>query len=130
MKMILIGLFCLSAIANAHAVPILKNTENQAQPLLIFVSLSMPKTTLKALYEEAQTHRAVLVLRGLKDNSFKKTTENLQQLGIALQIDPLLFKKYQIKTVPTFVWVTETETHTLVGNVSLGYALSQFKEAS
>jgi conjugal transfer pilus assembly protein TrbC len=106
-------------------------TEKHAQEQrLIFVSLSMPQATLKALFDEAEAQGAVLVLRGLIDNSFKKTAEKLQEFGIALQIDPLLFKKHEIQRVPTFVWVTETQSHRLVGNVSLAYALAQFKAAS
>lgn len=129
LKIIFSLLLCASTALWAEFAFALANTEKKPEQLLIFVSLGMPKTTLKALYREAQAQGAVLVLRGLQNNSFKKTTQTLQQLGIALQIDPLLFQKYQIKAVPAFVWVTDAETHTLSGNVSLSHALSQFKEA-
>lgn len=122
--------WALENTESVSALPSATNTEKMSSPPLIFVSLSMPEATLKSLYIDAQAHGAALVLRGLKNHSFKQTTEALKQLGITVQIDPLLFKKYQIKAVPTFVWVVGPQTHTLSGNVSLAYALSQFKEAS
>ncbi len=103
----------------------------QPQALFIFVSLSMGEAALKALYEEAQAHGAILVLRGLADdNSFKKTVQTLQRLEISVQINPKLFERYQVQRVPTFVSLNAHEVHTLVGHVSLGYALSRFKEHS
>lgn len=96
----------------------------------IFVSLSMPEASLKSLYFEAEKEGAVLVLRGLKDNSFKKTAEFIQSLGIGVQIDPTLFEKYAIESVPTFVKMnsTEDEQDRISGNISLRYALQRFKE--
>lgn len=100
----------------------------QKSSLFIFISLSMPAAALKTLYEEAQAKGAVLVLRGLQDHSLKKTAETLKRLEMSVQIDPLLFQKYHIESVPTFVWVQKNKVHTLMGHVSLAYALSQFEE--
>ena len=94
----------------------------------IFISLSMPETSLKALYQEAEQQGAVLVLRGLKDNNFKQTAEALTTLGIGVQIDPMLFKKYAIQSVPTFVRTHGSEHESISGNISLAYALQRFKE--
>jgi type-F conjugative transfer system pilin assembly protein TrbC len=94
----------------------------------IFVSLSVPKETLKSLYQESNAQNIAMVLRGLKENSFKKTAEYLKALEISVQIDPKLFKKYQISTVPTFVWAKENEYHTITGNISLQYAKNKFFE--
>jgi conjugal transfer pilus assembly protein TrbC len=95
---------------------------------LIFVSLSMPEASLKALYQEAEQQGAVLVLRGLKDNSFKRSAEALKILGIGVQIDPTLFEKYAIQSVPTFVRTRGSEYDSISGNISLVYALQRFKE--
>ena len=95
---------------------------------LIFVSLAMPEASLKSLYQEAEQAGAVLVLRGLKNNSFKQTIHALQALGVALQINPALFVEYAIESVPTFVRVSGSEISLLKGNVSLSYALERFEE--
>ena len=99
----------------------------QPQALFIFVSLSMGDAALKSLYQEAQDYGAVLVLRGLEDNSFKKTAETLQRLAIHVQIDPELFERYQVQRVPTFVYLRRQKVHILAGHTSLHYALSRFK---
>lgn len=89
---------------------------------LIFVSFSMPKSALQALYAEAKNHQAVLVLRGLKDGSFKATAEYLKALEISVQIDPESFKKYQINRVPTIVALRDNEFDSISGNISFQYA--------
>ena len=100
---------------------------NNWYKLFVFVSLSMPDAALKALYQEAQDYGAVLVLRGLEDNSFKKTAETLQRLSISVQIDPELFKRYEVQRVPTFVYLRSHKLDILAGHTSLHYALSRFK---
>lgn len=90
--------------------------------LLVFVSLSMPKQSLKLLFSQAAKFNAILVMRGLKEGSFIKTAEYLKDLEIGLRIDPALFKKYKIQKVPTFVWLDKEEPILLTGNVSLYYA--------
>ena len=92
---------------------------------LIFVSFSMPKATLQALYNDAKNQNAVLLLRGLKDGSFKSTAEYLRSLEISVQIDPSLFKKYQISRVPTIVALGENKFDSISGNISFGYAKEQ-----
>ena len=47
--------------------------KNQAPKILVFVSFSMPKASLRALAQEVAKHNAVLVMRGLKGDSFKVT---------------------------------------------------------
>ena len=89
---------------------------------LIFVSFSMPKSALQALYAEAKNHQAVLVLRGLKDSSFKATAEYLKVLEISVQIDPESFKKYQISRVPTIVALGDNQFNSISGNISFQYA--------
>lgn len=75
--------------------------------LMIFVSLSMPEGSLMRLVHQAQQSGAVLVLRGLKNNSLKTTAEALrkyeQQAKATWQINPPAFTKFGVKAVPTFV---------------------------
>ena len=95
---------------------------------LIFVSFSMPEKTLKALYQEANATGVALILRGLKNNSFKDTTEYLTKLGIGVQIDPIAFKKYNVQKVPTFIWINENKYHTITGNITFRYAKTKFMD--
>lgn len=101
--------------------------------IYVFVSFSMPTQSLNALLKEAPHHNAVLVLRGLKNNSFKETAHILQEFyanqkeDIAgFEINPELFEKYNITHVPVFF---NTSNHKrLSGNVTLSYASLKLKE--
>lgn len=97
--------------------------------ILIFVSLSMPKESLQKLYKEAELLGLPLIIRGLKNNSFKETAEAIKNLGISVQIDPNLFEEHQVKVVPSFVATNKEETYQIKGNVSLSYAQKKFEEA-
>jgi conjugal transfer pilus assembly protein TraW len=81
----------------------------------IFISFSIPETTLQALLDEATTPNVVLVLRGVPQgekgqlgnihdalNRLKRlhpSTENVP----AVIIDPTLFRRYAVDAVPTLV---------------------------
>ena len=106
--------------------------------ILVFVSFSMPKASLTALAKEAEKFGAVLVMRGLKGDSFKETQAAFQALGeeerSGIEINPELFETYQIQQVPVFVRVkasTEGELQEigrLSGNVSLAFAAQKLQE--
>ena len=135
---------------NVHP-DILSPSKNQAPKILVFVSFSMPKASLRVLCQTAAKHNAVLVIRGLKGDSFKTTQQafleiannsgnpNLDAKEIAkntpediqgFEVNPELFKDYQIKKVPTFVLVkNQAEVARLSGNVSLEYAAKKLKES-
>lgn len=108
--------------------------------ILVFVSFSMPKASLLALSQEAEKYQAVLVMRGLRDDSFKATQSAFQELGGEMQsgieINPEAFETYQIKQVPVFVRVKSTpaketkELGRLSGNVSLAFAAQKLRELS
>jgi type-F conjugative transfer system pilin assembly protein TrbC len=115
-----------------------------AKAFYIFVSLSIPEKNLKAIAAEAKNYGATLVLRGLKENSYLKTASYLQELieaeKIGFIIDPSLFAKYSVTSVPTFVLSALEEIcpsnmtclpgkfDKLVGNVTVKYALDKFKK--
>lgn len=103
--------------------------KNQDRQILVFVSFSMPYLALKNLAAEAEKYNAKLIIRGLIENSFKKTAEKLQDFESGLEINPDLFKEYHIDKAPTFVLINEgKEYHRLAGNVSLSYAATKLKE--
>ena len=129
---------------NPHA-DILLSSTNQVPKILVFVSFSMPKASLRALAKEAAKHNAVLVMRGLKSDSFKTTQKafleiltegkNLDPKSMVNQdmqgfeVNPELFKTYKITKVPMFVLIKNTqEISRLSGNVSLEYAAKKLKE--
>ena len=108
--------------------------------ILVFVSFSMPTVSLVALSQEAEKQHAVLVMCGLKDDSFKETQKAFQNLGkdveSGIEINPEAFETYQIKQVPVFVLVKSIqgkdprELSRLSGNVSLSFAANKLRELS
>lgn len=107
--------------------------------VLIFVSFSMPKTSIKGWMQEAEKIHAPVIVRGLVDNSFKATIQKMRELVKdnqgGVQIDPNLFRQYGIKNVPAVV-VRNTKNclssqsciedyDVIYGNVHLDYALQK-----
>jgi conjugal transfer pilus assembly protein TrbC len=129
----------------------------EAPALRIFISLSMPATTLVRLADQAERSSGVLVLRGLVDTSLTRTVARLHEVFgerlPALQIDPQSFERYAVQQVPTFVLSSGTHACLdparcgpkaehgvgspvpvpfvkLTGDVSLDYALAQIERQS
>jgi conjugal transfer pilus assembly protein TrbC len=77
---------------------------------IVFVSFSMPSLSLKQIIQDASRYRVPVVIRGLYENSFRKTMGKFFELvkennkGGVL-INPRWFRKYDIKTVPAVVVV-------------------------
>ena len=102
--------------------------EISSPQILVFVSFSMPLQTLKELAMSAEKYNAKLVIRGLVDNSFKKTMKKLFDFQSGLEINPNLFKTFNVKQVPTFISLKEDkEQSRLSGNVSLSYAVEKLR---
>jgi conjugal transfer pilus assembly protein TrbC len=100
--------------------------------LLVFVSFSMPEDSLKALQREVGEVGGDLIIRGLIDNSLKKTAGAVS--GVldngkgGLSIDPTSFQQYHIRQVPAFVVTNgqdEDNYDVVYGNVSLEAALTE-----
>lgn len=95
--------------------------------LLVFVSHTMPLESLKILAQEAKANGARLVTRGLKERSFKKTAQWVQEVGHSVDIDPPLFRRYEVTHVPTFIVISNKSAYRFRGNVSLSYVLDKAK---
>ena len=95
----------------------------------VFVSWSMPLSSLKMLAQEADAQKAILVFRGLKEDSFIKTASHFKELGEGAIIDPLLFRENNINIVPTFIRSTKDHLVQLKGNVTLSFAKQKLEEA-
>lgn len=108
----------------------------KARPALyIFVSFSLHKNALKELLLQAKRFGGTLVIRGLKDGSWRETIEALQSESITL--DPNLFKEYDITHIPTFVLTEESlvpqngfkkKFDKVSGLITVSHALRLFKE--
>ncbi len=87
-------------------------SRDQSPPsgLRIFVTLEMPAASLRGLADQAARSGAMLVLRGLKDNSMRATLARVQSLigerNVAWQIDPQAFTRFAVERAPTFVLLT------------------------
>ena len=105
------------------------STQREQSALRVFVTLDMPAASLKGLADQAARSGAVLVLRGLKNNSMRTTLTALQALigerQVAWQIDPEAFKHFRVERAPTFVLLTggSGSFAAVAGDVSLDYAL-------
>lgn len=130
--------------ANAGAAPVAGSGGPQ---VLVFISLSMPKASLRQLSAQAEKSGATLLLRGLQDDSLMKTAATLRDMignaKPALQIDPRQFARYGVQHVPTFVLLQQPppgdcnasacagEPYASVsGDVTLDYALERLASAS
>lgn len=74
--------------------------------LLVFVSFSLPEETLKRLADQVGKANGVMVLRGFKEGSLKKTVQAIERMGLThgnIKIHPQAFTQYRIAVVPSFV---------------------------
>lgn len=131
---LLVLMLCLHSLAYADT--------NNESPVLIFVSFSMPKTSLKQWMEQAEQIHSGVVIRGLVHNSFKETIQQMAELVKdnhgGLELDPTLFQQYHINKVPAVV-VRKTNAclpnqtcldnyHVIYGDVTLDYALNKIAD--
>ncbi|HCH1455196.1 type-F conjugative transfer system pilin assembly protein TrbC [Vibrio parahaemolyticus] len=123
-------------------------TENpNAAPtgVMVFVSLTMPKSSLKALLKQSEIWQVPLVIRGVLPDGFTATANTIQSLlqtnekkpiNSGFAISPEWFQTFNIQEVPTFVAVkpgrclpkqpcSENDYDIVKGNVSLPDALEQ-----
>lgn len=91
--------------------------------LLVFVSSSMSKESLKTLSKEVEEYGGTLIVRGFKDNEFKNSIEYFPE---SFLIDPELFEEFKVVNVPTFVLLEDNRHDRMSGFVSTRYALEQF----
>ena len=101
----------IEAIVRQHANLGEPSRDQAAQPTLrVFVTLNMPAASLKGLVDQAARSGATLVLRGLKDQSMRKTVAAVHELigerHVGWQIDPEAFTRFGVERAPTFVLLT------------------------
>lgn len=118
--------------------------------MVIFVSLSMPESSLEALLKSADHLKVPVFVRGVVDGDFEGTIQKWSTLFMqgqddrtqsvgGVSIDPNRFKQFNIDVVPAFVIISRgkcslsTDTCTnndydkLTGNVRLKDALTTLR---
>ena len=114
---------------------------NHNGQLYVFITLGMKVKNIHALLVEAKRYHAQVVIRGLKNDSFLETASFIREIAKkeseGVVIDPNLFRKYNIQTVPTFILAKDcglfesnkcdSAYDQLEGNVSIKYALEKMK---
>ncbi|MCE2692576.1 MAG: type-F conjugative transfer system pilin assembly protein TrbC [Rubrivivax sp.] len=113
----------------------------QEPALRIFVTLDMPQGSLRRLVDQAERAGAVLVLRGLKNQSMRQTVAAVSDLlgerKAGWVIDPEAFERHGVEAAPTFLLTMGEDAPTcsattctvprpfvsVSGDVSLDYAL-------
>ena len=132
----------IAKLLNSYRIKPDDSKKNQIMnyPLMIFVSSSIPRASLKDLTIQAQKSGGVLVFRGLI-GSLRNTQQFLGDIAkenVSAIIDPRLFDMFDVKVVPTFVVLSKlpkdcdsencnfTPLHDrITGNVTLHYALEE-----
>lgn len=114
--------------------------DSPQENLMVMVSFSMPEETLRNLARQADKAGAVLVIRGMVDDSLQATTKAIQKVlgeeggDSTFQINPNVFRAYKVEDVPAFVLARkpigdgDSCTHgddyvSVRGDVTLEYAL-------
>jgi conjugal transfer pilus assembly protein TrbC len=110
-----------------------KSADKTDPDLFIFISLGMPDELLLTLASDAEKAGALMVLRGLPNNSFNDFGKRLLQLkkkglSATIQIHPVLFQEYSVAGVPAFVLKDEKSFEKVSGNISVEYVLQLFEE--
>lgn len=89
-----------------------QQVQNGITAPIVFVSFSMPDEDIKNLINEMHKVKGGVVIRGLVDDDFKKTTLKIASLktkdNAGVLIDPTLFQLFDIKQVPTYVIPMQT----------------------
>lgn len=107
------------------------NTEdlNQSFKVYAFLSFSVPHETWLELSNDLKKVNGTFVLKGIPNNSFIELSKRMQNLdkeglSIPIQIDPLLFDKFAITQVPSYVVVDGDKFDKVTGNISIKCALN------
>lgn len=90
----------------------------------VFVSFSMPKDLIEAVFKDASSHDAPVYLNGLIEDDMRKTLSRIFEYSkkypnLSVQIDPYAFEKYHIDRVPALVVENGTQFDVLYGNVTI-----------
>lgn len=130
------GKRCNSCTGSTVNVTAPEKKENAASQIIVFVTLSMSDDSLKTYAHDLQKINGRLVIRGLVEDSLPKTKARLEKLGIAIDIDPPMFDKFNIEMAPVIIHARLSKGEyvlddfdRITGQVSLHYAIDKFAES-
>ncbi|CNU00168.1 type-F conjugative transfer system pilin assembly protein TrbC [Salmonella enterica subsp. enterica serovar Panama] len=100
------------------------------QGAVYFISFSIPEEGLKRMLGETRRYGIPATLRGMRDNDLKATADAVLSLvkdgaTDGVQIDPTLFTKYDIRSVPTLVVYCPQGYDVIRGNLRVKQALEK-----
>lgn len=83
--------------------------------LIIFISFSMPEKSIVNILQNAKKIHASVIIRGLIHNSFKETFAKMALIvkeagGGGVELNPLVFRKFNIQKVPAIVVLPSSDT--------------------
>lgn len=104
-----------------------------AEGALYFVSFAIPEEGLKRMLHETRQYGIPATLRGLVNNDMKATTDAVMKLvsdGVTdgVQIDPTLYTRYNIRSVPALVVRCPSGFDVVHGNLRVRQALEKVAE--
>lgn len=120
-----------------------KEAKEESVDFYMFASFGLSDSLLRQMLDYAKIYNGVIVLRGLKNNSFKQTAEHVQRLSkegeeAAIIIDPTLFKQFEVERVPAYILAKQEKCPVglsckpsydkIIGNITPKYALEKFAE--
>ncbi len=118
-------------------------SKEESVDFYMFASFGLSDSLLRQMLDYAKIYNGVIVLRGLKNNSFKQTAEHVQRLSkegeeAAIIIDPTLFKQFEVERVPAYILAKQEKCPVglsckpsydkITGNITPKYALEKFVE--
>lgn len=98
----------------------------------VFVSFSMPKDLIEAVFKDASSHDVPVYLNGLIEEDMRKTLSRIFEYSkkypnLSVQIDPFAFEQYRIDRVPALVVAKGDQFDVLYGNVTIDDGLLWIK---
>lgn len=107
--------------------------DKPAEGAVYCISFSIPDEGLKRMLHETHRYGIPATLRGLVNNDMKATTDavmGLVKAGITegVQIDPTLYSRYGIRSVPALVVRCKAGFDVIQGNIRLKQALEKVVE--
>ena len=117
------------------SMPFMENTHSDIckNKLLVFASFSLPAESWKEHSHTLQKLEGSFILRGLPSNSFSDLSKKMKDLRkkevlANIDIDPELFEKYNIDSIPTIVLIEDDKFDKVSGNIPIKSALKLFAE--
>jgi type-F conjugative transfer system pilin assembly protein TrbC len=109
----------INNLLSTVASPPSANTEsdhNRGYALAVMISFSMPDALIKKYSQQAKEAGAVLLTRGLYQNSLTKTVSKAITVNpsmAAWQIDPVQFRRFKVDKVPAIVLIDNNDAKTM-----------------